>query len=388
MFNKVHKIGVEPGATADLVFVGSKYVKAFPCGRRRAQKAANSDAYIPFDQEAKLNTEFNNRKHIGTNGLASSFYNGKNWSADILKIVIGGYTFNIDLNDSYNEENTFCRGILKAIGDNNSIDTSTTNLVDNIAGTSNRAIYANIKLASVHLFESSDDALDSYTWILKNQSNDDNISYLDIATTTSPSTSNDYYFSGLSFSVVPIATTLESTDRFFNETSSQQDYSLKLFVYDENTEQWKINPTIFLPEIEHGETDKSVKVEELFVNSIKLGTGNFSAPSLEIIRDKIAKTSQFKFRCATITEEVLESTIKIESWAFTGDASEQPSSGSVYNISSKYYNNGKLYILWADDSNTISIPMGKDEADKYVDSAVAFSLNTENKELTVYYKLN
>ena len=50
-------------------FVKSLNVQAFPCGRRRS----DSNQVIPFDPEARLNTEANNRKHSGINGYTQTF---------------------------------------------------------------------------------------------------------------------------------------------------------------------------------------------------------------------------------------------------------------------------------------------------------------------------
>ncbi len=304
MFNKIHGIGAGENSAYELVFVGSKYVKAFPSGRRRALKDAANNLYIPFDQEAKLNTEFNNRKHTSLNGLASSFYNGKSWSTDALKVVIGGYSFDISLNEDHNSINNFCRGILNTISTYKELNSTTEN-IDAVA--EDGAIYVNIKLEKTPLYESTDAALDCDTWVLRNQSSADAISYLDIAAVDNPTTSDNYYFSGLSFSRKPVATTPNGTDRFFKETSGsgtvQQDYSLKLFVYNTTSKNWSINPKVMLPEIEHGDTEHSIKLNELFVNSIKQGSNKLVVPTLEVLVHPSTGERRLRFRTVTETRE-------------------------------------------------------------------------------------
>ena len=80
-----------------LVFIKSKNINAFPCGRRRGiiNKESAADVYIPFDPEARLNTEANNRKHSSINGFKQSYLK---WTNDgTLLLVIEGYLFNITL---------------------------------------------------------------------------------------------------------------------------------------------------------------------------------------------------------------------------------------------------------------------------------------------------
>ena len=275
MFNEKHQIGRGSNSGQHLSFLGSKYVKVFPCGRRRAYKKDGTP--IPFDPEAKLNTELNNRKVSGLNSINESFYVGQEWSTDLLRLVIGGYSFDIELADGFKEINDFCGNAVTFIENND-----------------NNAIYANIKLSKIQIYESNDsydfsDALDSYTWVLKNQSADTNISYLDIKSTDNPSTIDDFYFSGLSFSTYPLVDDMTTdTDYahspiYSSDNVTQQDFSIKLFIYDKG---WKLNPAILLPELSHGDTDKSVRFTELQADKMVQFVGEnkvkFDVPAMAI----------------------------------------------------------------------------------------------------------
>lgn len=275
MFNKKHQIGRGSNSGQYLSFLGSKYVKVFPCGRRRAYKKDGTP--IPFDPEAKLNTELNNRKVSGLNSINESFYVGQEWSTDLLRLVIGGYSFDIELADGYKNIADFCTKVAEFIGDSNK-----------------KAIYANIKLSKIQIYESNDsydssDALDSYTWVLKNQSDDTNISHLDIKIKNDPSTIDDFYFSGLSFSTYPLVDDM-ATDAdyahgeiYSSDNVTQQDFSIKLFIYDKG---WKLNPAILLPELSHGDTDKSVRFTELQADKMVQFVGEdkvkFDVPAMAI----------------------------------------------------------------------------------------------------------
>ena len=275
MFNEKHQIGRGSNSGQYLSFLGSKYVKVFPCGRRRAYKKDGTP--IPFDPEAKLNTELNNRKVSGLNSINESFYVGQEWSTDLLRLVIGGYSFDIELADGYKNIVDFCDKTTEFIGNND------------------KAIYANIKLSKIQIYESNDssydssNALDSYTWVLKNQSDDTDISHLDIEIKTDPSTIDDFYFSGLSFSTYPLVDDM-TTDIdyahgpiYSSADITQQDFSIKLFIYDKG---WKLNPAILLPELSHGDTDKSVRFTELQADKMVQFVGEdkvkFDVPAMAI----------------------------------------------------------------------------------------------------------
>ena len=100
-----------------LVFIKSKNVNVFPCGRRRSNLidadgstlTVNDRYYIPFDPEARLNTEANNRKHSGLNGFRQSYIYDWSYTASsgVLSLVIEGYLFNIILDYEYRTDDIF-----------------------------------------------------------------------------------------------------------------------------------------------------------------------------------------------------------------------------------------------------------------------------------------
>ena len=179
-----------------LVFIKSNAIKAFPCGRRRSglvDADNNNDTvgdryYIPFDPEARLNTEANNRKHSGLNGYKNTYLNSWNSSGDV-SLVIAGYLF--DIASSYHSD---------AISD------SITKFGKAVAGKLGGAvdnIFVNIKLANMTFFAGSKTTPAAATEILRDQT----ISVQPLECLDQlygPNADRDkpdsYYFYGLSFS--------------------------------------------------------------------------------------------------------------------------------------------------------------------------------------------
>ena len=110
-------------------FVKSAHVQAFPCGRRRStpiekdlndiQTAGKVTEYrIPFDPEARLNTEANNRKHSSLNGYTQTYlYSWNKDSDNKLSMSIAGYLFSIALTSEYTQVQEFGNGTLQALID-------------------------------------------------------------------------------------------------------------------------------------------------------------------------------------------------------------------------------------------------------------------------------
>ena len=223
----------------NLVFIKSKYIKAFPCGRRRSElidPADDSDKYyIPFDPEARLNTEANNRKHSGLNGYKQSYLNYWKANGDI-SIVLAGYLFNIASN--YFNVADFGTAITKA------------NLL-NITGGD---IFVNIKLAEIAFFAGTKDVPSASTAILRDQSlSVDPRECLDLLYGTNKTSLDSYYFSGLSFS----SEDLEAWDRKYNES---RDGWVSLHLLTHNGEKWVIYEPCRLPNIDHGTEKNSVEI--------------------------------------------------------------------------------------------------------------------------------
>lgn len=227
----------------NLVFMDSAQVKVYPCGRRRSlinNGEASDKYYLPFDAEARLNTEANNRKHSGLNGYKQSYI--YSFEEDVLIIVIGGYLFEIQL------------------------DTTLSNLAGLVAPNASD-IYASIKLENITLFAGTSDNLvpSATTRVLRDQSFTSTgapLTCLDLPYTNN-SSDIKYYFSGLSFSAaeyIPIA-----------DNSAQQVISLRVLtkkVVDGNL-VWEFPEESKLPLIDHGSSENSIKVGTIEADIVK-----------------------------------------------------------------------------------------------------------------------
>lgn len=219
-----------------VVFIESSNIKVSPCGKRgttgedtEGGDSAAENAPSPFDPESRLNTEASNRKRSGINGFTSTFI--KNWDSDsTIALVLDGYLFEISCSSDF-------------------ITAITTELQPETD-----KIYANILLQEVPLY--ADNELEYKTEILRDQSN---------ANEGSPALSLDllmgeaYYFSGLSFTTAII-------------TPGTDQRAVSLCVLEKKDNEWKVCQTSFLPKIEHGNSEDSVKIDELEVKKITAET--------------------------------------------------------------------------------------------------------------------
>ena len=167
MFIETHKLTNE----ITLTFLKSANVQVFPCGRRRSNtirtdlnKDGNAESFqIPFDPEAKLNTEANNRKHSGLNGYTQTYI--KSFENNVFSFALAGYLFNINLDSNYNTENTFGeklldelrKSLLNTYLSNNTFDSEdakneATESFNSTFYNNNTKIYANIRLEDLQLF--------------------------------------------------------------------------------------------------------------------------------------------------------------------------------------------------------------------------------------------
>ena len=111
LFNETHLYG-----ESMLTFIKSTNIQAFPCGRRSSainyDKNSNSKIdddekyYFPFDPEARLNTEANNRKHSSLNGYTQTYIKQWDTSQKALTMSLAGYLFSIYLVDKQTSPNT------------------------------------------------------------------------------------------------------------------------------------------------------------------------------------------------------------------------------------------------------------------------------------------
>lgn len=260
-------------------FISSTQVQAFPCGRRRSAlieegEATKSENYrIPFDPEARLNTEANNRKHSSLNGFTQTYLNS--WVDNRLSLVLAGYLFNISCFDDYSGENNsgendfgddFGDGVITSLENANNLSES-----DKTKITTAKCIYANIVIKEdVKLFSSFPQTY--FTGVLhKQQTEDTSGTVLDILCSgaTDPTQITNYYFSGLSFSVMPLTgkDEIQSELEVKDEAGNLQEtwVSLRILERDSTEDSWKICESAKLPKIAHGSTEDSVAIERLEV---------------------------------------------------------------------------------------------------------------------------
>lgn len=254
-----------------LVFIKSTNIQAYPCGRRRSSLVSDGSR-IPFDPEARLNTEANNRKHSGLNGFTQTYL--KNWDEanKLLSLSLAGYLFNITLPETYlsvtdpaaenygTSEDKFGKTIVTKIED----DTATK-------------IYANILIEDAQLFSGFQDY---FTGILRDQVNtygklpEDSLDLL--AQGLEQNEYNSYYFSGLSFSTKPLTAIAGDTTEYttYHEKSYSFDRDdnvrtrdvkqtfVSLCILEKSGSTWKIHEPARLPFIEHDTLEDSIVVGE------------------------------------------------------------------------------------------------------------------------------
>lgn len=268
-----------------LAFIKSTNVHVYPCGRRNSTIIKNNentysdDCYIPFDPEARLNTEYNNTNLSGTNGFTQNFI--RSVSDEELKLVVGGYEFKF----------TDYTSIAELFGE----------LTSPQVLTMPKDIYVNIRLEKTPLYSNGSEVSDSLlyydTWILRNQSYDNTSPggpspTLDqlIETTTKPEISS-YYFSGISFSDAPLSsfdddctTKVKNTwsmthyapEALFSGSQEQIVYSLHIAVKNENKNTYEIYQPALLPQIRHGEEEDEIEITNLKVEGYGVIDGDLT----------------------------------------------------------------------------------------------------------------
>lgn len=284
-----------------LTFPRSTKVRVYPCGRRRSNlidtdgnpDTVNDRYYIPFDPEARLNTEFNNRRYSSTNGFTQSYINN-NTNENDLSFTIDGYNFIVDLreylepNKSIDTINAFGADVITSLklkyeNENNPQAAATIE--------KSSKIYANIKLEDTPLYVSTEDTLEYNTWILRNQSvsaitdkNTNASSTLDMLSeparnnlSKKSNLSEAYYFSGLSFSISPITENASGAnlpirgENFIPATENQprSQHEFSLCILEKIDGIWKLCEAAKLPRIEHGTSDDSIELGHLNAKSLK-----------------------------------------------------------------------------------------------------------------------
>ena len=265
LFNHDHWSKQKDGI--QLAFINSSYVLAFPCGTRRAKLADQS--YIPYDPEARLNTESNNRKHTSLNGFAQSYI--KAFDNGEFSIVLDGYLFRIKTES------------IKAFTD--ALPAFLSDATD---------IYANIRVAKVKLYE----GFENYnTEVLRDQTaNSDPLASIDVDTDDG----NGYYFSGLSFSASPLTKedNEENTEGLVvSEKREGNSKIISLNILKRSTVDgaWQVNQEALLPDVKHGATVDSIKVGTVYADSIVQNDGRVVTLDVVELTDTGTYQLQFSF---------------------------------------------------------------------------------------------
>lgn len=261
-------------------FIKSNYIKVFPCGRRRStyidlvepsSSLTKEKQYIPFDPEARLNTEANNRKHSGLNGFKQNYLlewkDGTDEQDGKLVFVISGYVFEITLpKDKVRTLDDFVNALIASKeAASGETDVENTNTIS-----------ANIRLDNISFFSSTTTALEAKTEVLRNQTQTAYVSdcfdeFIEDSQTTKADTTDraNYFFSGLSFT----------------DTGVLSDGFISMVLFVKRDGLWQISNTARLPKIDHGQADNSIKVGSVEADSIKIGDSiaNF-IPLIEVVQ--------------------------------------------------------------------------------------------------------
>lgn len=276
----------------NLTFVKSVNVQAYPCSRRRSELLTKADGkskfYFPFDPEARLNTEANNRKTSGLNGYTQTYI--QSWGDGKLVLSLAGYLFTITLPSGYSTPADFGSQAI-----------SQTVLNDADA----ECIYANILIEDAYLYTGF---TDYYTSVLRNQSDYDNGPAVSLDLLKGGYTnSNDFddcYFSGLSFSTTPLTANgradyvINTSDVYPIEVTRGSD-SIKqtlvsLCILEKVEGAWKLYQPALLPKIEHDTTENSVVVDTLRVSKNQKIDGNLTIDGTTDITGKLTAKDELQ----------------------------------------------------------------------------------------------
>lgn len=320
-----------------LAFLKSKAVQAFPCSSRRSTfigrdrdndgEISGTEGYrIPFDPESRLNTEANNRKHSSLNGFTQTYL--KDWDETNywLTLSLAGYFFNIDTAGPI--ESFANNAFEKLLEEGLDHDMEVSQAAGKDYGTAERdqfitkfnndhkKLYANILIKDAPLFSSKALSLSYNTSVLSvlhslGESADE--SAIDLTIVPLSTDINDYYFSGLAFSVEPYAkhvrdekTGSNSNFNIFDDFSfegidgnpKQRVVSLQLFERTNDNTSWKIYEPSRLPKIEHGNTVDSLVIGDTYAQSIE--TPNITVTDTANITN-VTVTNKFTAKNSDIT---------------------------------------------------------------------------------------
>lgn len=349
-----------------LTFVKSANVQAYPCSRRRSElltKGDGSEFYFPFDPEARLNTEANNRKISGLNGYTQTYI--QSWGDGKLVLSLAGYLFTITLPSGYSTPADFGS---KAI--------SQTVLNDADA----ECIYANILIEDAYLYTGF---TDYYTSVLRNQSDYDSgpAVSLDLlkGELTNSTKSEECYFSGLSFSTTPLTANgranyvINTYDVYpivvTRSTNKVKQTLVSLCILEKNGDTWQLYQPALLPKIEHGDTADSIVV-----------TGNALMKSTLDVKEKLTVKNDAKNALIEADQAKIPN---IESTNLIKAKNIGTNQNKVENIITAAANIGTL-TAGTVNANDIQQKIGEGDDTVYYDVPVIFLESKQEGDKTSY----
>lgn len=292
-----------PGSIT-LAFVKSTDIQVYPCGRRRSigiSKDQNT-YYIPFDPEARINTEANNTRYTSLNGYEQTYI--YSWTDEELVLIIAGYFFRIPKISPAQ--------IAETIG----IGVESTDV----------KLYANIVLEESPIFQNA--ALQYNTYILRNQPctnlKDVALNELDRIINEEKGSEDltNYYFSGLSFTSVPLtdpnANTLTvRSEAVLQEQDTLKEHIISLCIAVRESSDWKVCEKAKLPKIEHGDTQDSAKVtnfiaETISAKTIDAETINTETVNTKTINTETINTSEVSINGKKLSEQITSAKVSAE----------------------------------------------------------------------------
>lgn len=319
MFLESHN-AVSDSIGPKLAFLPSLDVQAFPCGRRRSEQVTitNSDGiaesfHVPYDPEARLNTEVNNRQQTGLNGFKQSYIKSFADNYNDITLVIAGYIFKITTSYNVQDLGGFRTPYEAFAG---------TFISDVYSGKRDdiQSIYANIRIEEVPLYTG---ATTYNTWVIRDQApaaeTNAAITSIDkLASRYKDATSallksnpeQCFYFAGLSFSTEALA--VDDDNKTVKEQLIETDgkkqrvVSLRILDWDAAAQRWVVHYPALLPKVDHGDSAESVAVANLYADRVFIGRSKNEVPYITLVQTVDAEDAdndvyQLQFSSATVS---------------------------------------------------------------------------------------
>ena len=311
IFIQTNTVTTRGGSVINAAFPSSLYTQVFPCSRRRSvgigTGSEKNQRSFPFDPEARLNTERNNRRGTGINGYTDSFLTKVDinhvqpdgstsdlyYPEGTVELTIAGYSFKL----------LFDRNLVRSIKEeipklykneiSNGIDFLGKAIAkQNLQDADADKIYANIIMESVNLYDGSTEGMEYDSWVLRHQVGIGDVSTntaMDVLRDTehtkdesiSQTQTSNYFFSGLSFTTRPLT---DDTSKVVSECevsdNDTKQILVSLCILEKQGNSWAINQEALLPNIRHGERVDSLEVG--YLNSTGLTQNNIPVASIQV----------------------------------------------------------------------------------------------------------